>query len=166
MMNRVIQVFIALPGVMMGLSAVGWLTNPQSAAEGLGMQLLDGVGRSTQVGDMTSFFAVVSIMVLVGAIRQNATWLVGPVLLLGGAAVFRTLAWMVICGWESQSVLLDLAVQRALAQAHGLGGLLAIAVGELQGHADVVFLHLCRRSPGHEAPTVMVGRSGSPDFRG
>ena len=93
-MNRVIQVFIALPGVMMGWSAFGWLTNPQSAAEGLGMQLLDGVGRSTQVGDMTSFFAVVSIMVLVGAIRQNATWLVGPVLLLGGAAVFRTLAWM------------------------------------------------------------------------
>ncbi len=93
-MERAIQVFVALPGVIMGLQAIGWLTDPAGAAEGLGMPLLDGVGRSTQIGDMTSFFAVVCIMVLLGAVRRNATWLGAAAMILGGAALFRTTAWL------------------------------------------------------------------------
>jgi hypothetical protein len=92
--ERASQIFIALPGVMMALSAFGWLTDPKGAAEGLGMPLLDGVGRSTQIGDMTSFFVGVSVMILLGAIRKNATWLGAAAMVLGGAAVFRTTAWM------------------------------------------------------------------------
>lgn len=93
-MDRAIQIFIALPGVLMGLQAIGWLTDPAGAAKGLGMPLLEGVGRSTQIGDMTSFFVGVSAMILVGAIRKNAIWLLAAALILGGAAVFRTTAWM------------------------------------------------------------------------
>jgi hypothetical protein len=92
--ERAIQIFVALPGVMMALQAFGWLTDPKGAAEGLGMPLLDGVARSTQIGDMTSFFVVVSVMVLLGAIRKNATWLGAAAMVLGSAAVFRTTAWM------------------------------------------------------------------------
>jgi len=93
-MERAIQIFVALPGVLMGLQAIGWLTDPAGAAAGLGMPLLDGVARSTQIGDMTAFFAGVTIMVLLGAIRKNATWLAAPALILGGAALFRTTAWL------------------------------------------------------------------------
>lgn len=93
-MERAIQIFIALPGVLMGISAVGWLVGPKGAAEGLGMPLLDGVARSTQIGDMTAFFAGLCAMVLLGAIRKNATWLAAAAIVLGGAAIFRTTAWM------------------------------------------------------------------------
>ncbi|MCZ6643942.1 MAG: hypothetical protein O7F71_20390 [Gammaproteobacteria bacterium] len=93
-MERAIQIFVALPGVMMGLQAIGWLIDPKGAAEGLGMPLLEGVARSTQIGDMTSFFAALSVMVLLGAIRKNATWLGAAAMVLGGAAIFRTTAWM------------------------------------------------------------------------
>ncbi len=93
-MERAIQIFIALPGVLMGISAVGWLVGPKGAAEGLGMPLLDGVARSTQIGDMTAFFTGVCAMVLLGAIRKNATWLAAAAIVLGGAAIFRTTAWM------------------------------------------------------------------------
>ena len=93
-MDRAIQIFVALPGVLMVLQAVGWLTDPAGAAEGLGMPLLDGIGRSTQIGDMTSFFVGVSAMTLIGAFRKNATWLLAAAIVLGGAAVFRTTAWM------------------------------------------------------------------------
>ena len=93
-MERAIQIFIALPGVLMGISAVGWLVGPKGAAEGLGMPLLDGVARSTQIGDMTAFFAGLCTMVLLGAIRKNATWLAAAAIVLGGAAIFRTTAWM------------------------------------------------------------------------
>ncbi len=93
-MERAIQIFIALPGVLMGISAVGWLVGPKGAAEGLGMPLLDGVARSTQIGDMTAFFTGLCAMVLLGAIRKNATWLAAAAIVLGGAAIFRTTAWM------------------------------------------------------------------------
>ena len=93
-MERAIQIFIALPGVLMGISAIGWLVGPKGAAEGLGMPLLDGVARSTQIGDMTAFFTGVCAMVLLGAIRKNATWLAAAAIVLGGAAIFRTTAWM------------------------------------------------------------------------
>ncbi len=93
-MERAIQVFVALPGVLMGIQAIGWLVDPKGAAEGLGMPLLDGVARSTQIGDMTAFFAGLCIMVLLGAIRKNATWLAAAAIVLGGAAIFRTTAWM------------------------------------------------------------------------
>ena len=93
-MERAIQIFVALPGVMMGLQAISWLMDPKGAAEGLGMPLLDGVARSTQIGDMTSFFVALFVMVLLGAIRKNATWLGAAAMVLGGAAIFRTTAWM------------------------------------------------------------------------
>ena len=93
-MERAIQVFVALPGVLMGIQAIGWLVDPRGAAEGLGMPLLDGVARSTQIGDMTAFFAGLCVMVLLGAIRKNATWLAAAAIVLGGAAIFRTTAWM------------------------------------------------------------------------
>ena len=93
-MERAIQIFIALPGVLMGIQAIGWLVGPKGDGEGLGMPLLDGVARSTQIGDMTAFFTGVCAMVLLGAIRKNATWLAAAAIVLGGAAIFRTTAWM------------------------------------------------------------------------
>ena len=93
-MERAIQIFVALPGVLMGIQAIGWLVDPKGAAEGLGMPLLDGVARSTQIGDMTAFFVGLCGMVLLGAIRKNATWLAAAAIMLGGAAIFRTTAWM------------------------------------------------------------------------
>jgi hypothetical protein len=89
------RIMAGLVGLMMGLSAIGWLTDPASAAAGLGMPLLDGIGRSTQVGDFTAFFVTASVLAIYGAIRQETPWLIAPALLLGGAAVFRTLAWLV-----------------------------------------------------------------------
>jgi hypothetical protein len=59
------------------------------------MQLLDGMGRSTQIGDFTAFFVTAAILPLYGAWRQEAQWLIAPALLLGGAALFRTIAWLV-----------------------------------------------------------------------
>ncbi len=58
------------------------------------MPLLDGLGRSTQVGDMASFFLTLGTMSLLGAIRSNPVWLYGGAMLLGGAASMRTLAWL------------------------------------------------------------------------
>ncbi|HBM88153.1 MAG: hypothetical protein P1U69_04915 [Parvibaculaceae bacterium] len=89
------RILAALPGLAMGINAFMWITNPAAAAESLGMPLLDGIGRSTQAGDFAAFFFACSVMAFLAAWKQNATWAYGAALILGGAAVFRTLAWAI-----------------------------------------------------------------------
>jgi len=89
------RILAALPGLAMGVNAFMWVTNPAAAAQNLGMPLLDGIGRSTQAGDFAAFFFACSVMAFLAAWKQNPTWAYGAALLLGGAAVFRTLAWAV-----------------------------------------------------------------------
>ena len=59
------------------------------------MPLLEGAGRSTQVGDFGSFFLAGFVMVVMGVWTLRREWLLAPALLLGGAAVMRTLAFAV-----------------------------------------------------------------------
>lgn len=76
------------------IQGINWITRPAAAAEALGMPLLDGLARSTQIGDMASFFFALGTMSLLGGVRSNPLWLHAAALLVGGSAVMRTLAWL------------------------------------------------------------------------
>ena len=91
----VLRGLVGIVGVVFLLNAARWLVDPAAAAGELGMPLLDGVGRSTQMGDISGLFLAVGVMLLGGAYRQDAHWLRGAALLLGSAALMRTLAWLV-----------------------------------------------------------------------
>lgn len=93
-MQRTVRIVVALPGVLMLASGLRWLLTPESAAQALGMPLLDGVARSTQIGDLGAFFLGTSAMILLGAIKANAQWLYAAAMLLGGAALMRTASWI------------------------------------------------------------------------
>jgi hypothetical protein len=75
-------------GIGFLLQGAVWLVAPARAAASLGMPLLDGLGRSTQVGDFASFFAMV-----IGSRPGRGLLLYGAAGLLGGAAIGRTIAW-------------------------------------------------------------------------
>lgn len=92
-MSTPLRIVVGISGVMFGLQALGWIFDPARAAEGLGMPLLDGLARSTQVGDFSAFFVSLSVLILLGAVQQRAHWLWAGALMLGSAAVLRTLAW-------------------------------------------------------------------------
>ena len=94
-MKNGLRIVSALPGLMMLLLGVGWVTDPAGAAGGLGMPLLEGAGRSTQIGDFGSFFLTAFVMVVMGVWTLRREWLLAPALLLGGAAVMRTVAFAV-----------------------------------------------------------------------
>ena len=79
----------AVIGVFMLFSAVNWLIDPEQAAAGLSMTLLEGEGGNTQIGDFTSFFFTAGLMAVIGAYRNEHIWLYTTVSLLGSAAVFR-----------------------------------------------------------------------------
>ncbi|MBB82490.1 MAG: hypothetical protein CL931_01605 [Deltaproteobacteria bacterium] len=84
-----------LLGAFFFLQGLSWIFDAQGAAEGLGMPLLDGIARSTQVGDLTGFFLCLGGFGLWGAYQQSPTWLRASGFLLFGAALGRTLAAVV-----------------------------------------------------------------------
>ena len=79
----------AVIGVFMLFSAVNWLIDPEQAAAGLSMTLLEGEGGNTQIGDFTSFFFTAGLMAVIGAYRNEHVWPYTTISLLGSAAVFR-----------------------------------------------------------------------------
>ena len=92
-MNRILQVLVALSGLLFLGIGLRWLIDPASAAAQLGMPLLDGVGRSTQVGDMMGFFITLGSTILIALITAKRTWYYPGIMLLAVAAVGRLLAW-------------------------------------------------------------------------
>ncbi len=80
-------------GALFTLQGIGWLVVPEWAATGLGMPLLDGLGRSTQVGDFAAFFLVLGLSILAGSAPERRRWLFFPAALLASAAFGRTIAW-------------------------------------------------------------------------
>ena len=89
------RILAGLVGLLMGVTALGWLTDPASAAQGLGMPLLDGIGRSTQIGDFSAFFIGITIFCVLGIVKQQSPWIISAAIILGLAAIMRTLAWAV-----------------------------------------------------------------------
>ena len=89
------RILAGIAGLMMGLSAINWLLDPGAAATSLGMPLLEGLGRSTQVGDFTAFFVCCAGFALWAAWKSSASFAVAAAALLFGAAVFRTLAYLI-----------------------------------------------------------------------
>ena len=95
MINKILRVVTVLPGILFVVIGVGWIIDPASAAAGVGMPLLEGVGRSTQIGDLGSFFLTMGLLILVGVTTLERAWFYPPMMLLGLAAMFRLVAWLV-----------------------------------------------------------------------
>ena len=93
-MNVYLRVAVALPAILFIVMGVRWVVAPAGIAAELGMPLLQGVGLSTQIGDLGSFFFAGGVLVLIGVITQKRPWFYAPALLLGCTALFRTLAWL------------------------------------------------------------------------
>ncbi len=81
-------------GVFFSLQGLGWLIAPAKAAETLGMPLLDGLARSTQVGDFAAFFLVGGLTIVAGSRPGRSHLLYFPAALIGGTAFTRILAWL------------------------------------------------------------------------
>tara|TARA_B100000965_G_scaffold116966_1_gene96593 strand:- start:334 stop:711 length:378 start_codon:yes stop_codon:yes gene_type:complete len=91
-MKNVLRIVAGLVGILFFLNGLQWIINPANVAESLGMPLLEGVGLSTQIGDLGSFFITVGVMTLIGAISTTRHWFYAPSMLLLVAALYRTLS--------------------------------------------------------------------------
>jgi hypothetical protein len=91
-MKNVLRIVAGLFGAFFLISGLQWIIAPASIAAQLGMPLLEGVGLSTQIGDMGSFFITVGAMTLIGVFTKTRHWFFAPSMLLLVAALYRTLA--------------------------------------------------------------------------
>ena len=94
MSSERLRLAIRVLGAFFAFQGVAWLIDPARVAAGLGMPLLDGLARSTQVGDLACFFLVAGVTMLLGTRPGRSDLLYVPAALIGGAAVTRTLAWL------------------------------------------------------------------------
>lgn len=101
MLTQSIRIAAGLFSVFLMFMGFRWLVDPAGAAQGLGMPLLpglvpgvsDGIGLSTQIGDMASFFVVGGAFGLAGVIKRSPVLMLTPAALVLATAVFRTVAW-------------------------------------------------------------------------
>ena len=93
-MKKALRTMVALPGILFLILGLRWLVDPAGAGESLGMMLLVGTGLSTQIGDLAAFFLTMGLCILTAAATGKRAWLYAPVMLLGFAAMSRTVAWL------------------------------------------------------------------------
>lgn len=93
MLNKISRFVAGFFSVLLLVMGIRWAFDPTGSAEQFQMPLLEGMGLSTQIGDLASFFVVGGLFGLLGVIRGNATLLLTPAALVAFTAVFRTIAW-------------------------------------------------------------------------
>lgn len=93
-MKILLRILVVLPAIFFIMIGVRWAVDPGGAAATLGMTLQDGVGRSTQIGDIGGFFLATGMMMLGALVTAQRPWFYAPALLLFLIAVFRTIAWL------------------------------------------------------------------------
>jgi len=112
------RIITAAIGLLFLVQGAGWIVSPASAAAGLGMPLLDGLARSTQVGDLAAFFVGIGVFCLLGAARGDARWTRAAALLFALAATLRTLAWAVTdAAFATSFIGIELGLAALLASA-------------------------------------------------
>ena len=94
MARRVFGVVVALPGLLFIVMGLRWLVDPAGAAPTLGLSLETGLGLSSQIADLSSFFLVMGLSILIAVVTRRRLWFYPPAMLLLIAAAGRLVAWV------------------------------------------------------------------------
>ena len=94
-MNKILSALVFLPAILFLVTGLRWLVDPAGIAPEFGLVLGDGLGLSSQVGDMSSFFLTIGILMLVALVTGRRIWYYPPAMLLLLTAIGRLIAWLV-----------------------------------------------------------------------
>jgi hypothetical protein len=109
-MNRILKILVLLPAILFLVIGVRWLVQPAAVSPMFGLTLEQGVGLSSQVGDMSAFFLTLGSCMLIALISGRRSWYYPAIMLLLITAVGRILAWLV----HDATLALDLIVPELL----------------------------------------------------
>ena len=90
--KRLFALIVMLPGLLFVIMGLRWLVDPAGIAPSLGLTLETGFGLSSQVGDLSAFFLVAGLSILIALITRTRSWYYPPVMLLLIAATGRLIS--------------------------------------------------------------------------
>jgi hypothetical protein len=93
-LKKALRIVSVLIGVLSFVTAMRLAFVPARAVERLGMPLLEGLGASTQLGDISALFLAVAVLVGLAQRSGQSGLLLAAAILLGSAAVMRTLVFL------------------------------------------------------------------------
>ena len=92
-MIRIITLLVALASLLFIAIGVRRLVDPAGAAPELGLSLSQGLGLSTQIGDISSFFLTLGLCIAIALVSKQRIWYYPAIMLLVLAALGRLAAW-------------------------------------------------------------------------
>ena len=79
-------------GLVLAIIALRWILLPEDSANSLGMVLLDGAGRNTQIRDFTALFASTSIFCFISITTRQYQWIFSSGIVFSLIALISVLA--------------------------------------------------------------------------
>ena len=92
--NTVVKLLVLLAAILFLVMGVRWLVAPAGVAPDFGLTLSDGIGLSSQIGNMAGFFLLLGSCMLIALISGHRNWYYPPMMLLAITALGRTVAWL------------------------------------------------------------------------
>ena len=106
-----LRLLTVLTGLGLFVFGLGWWVHPGPAAEMLGATLLEGTGRTAQIGDSGAFFVGAGMMLAWGAIRGQTGVLLAGGLLVGLVVPGRVASAMYHGGgWTPNEIVAECAI--------------------------------------------------------
>lgn len=93
-MNKLLKILVLLSAIAFVFAGVRWLITPSVMSSSFGMTMDQGLGLSSQIGFMASFFLSLGACMLLALITGRRSWYYPAMLLLGVTAIGRILAWL------------------------------------------------------------------------
>ncbi len=92
--SKILRAIVCIPATIFIVTGLQFLLDPAAAVKQFGMPLLDGVGRSSQIGDMAGFFLTCGLCVLIAVSTGKRMWFYPAAMLTSITAMGRILAWL------------------------------------------------------------------------
>ena len=93
-MNKFLVVLNAINGILFIAIGLLWVISPYEAGANFGiLEISEGLGRSSLIGDVGSYFFCIGLMMILAAYTLRNIWFYAPAMLLGVTALFRVISW-------------------------------------------------------------------------
>ena len=94
MINKLLVTLTSINGFIFFVIGVLWVVSPYNAGANFGILTMpEGMGRSSLIGDIGSYFFCIGTMMMLAAYTLKSIWFYAPAMLLSVTALFRVISW-------------------------------------------------------------------------
>ncbi len=87
-MDKALQILLFLLGALLLFMGMQWATVPATIAENTGVLLVEGVGRSSLIGDLGAYFVATGLIMMLGLFTKQRIWFYSSAIVIGLTAFF------------------------------------------------------------------------------